>query len=118
MSMGVLVLVLLAYLSVLLHELGHWWTARRLGLTPSLLAVGAPPWLFRRTVWGIPLAIGLLPIGGGVVMGDSELDRLPLFRVVAIFLAGPLVSLVLGVAGFLLLGWRAFWAGFSPPFLR
>ena len=104
-SMGVLVLFLLLYLSVFLHELGHFLAARRLGLTPSLLAVGAPPWLLRRSVRGIPLALGLLPLGGGVVIEKEEdLDRLPLFQVMGIFLAGPMVSLVLGLLTFILLG--------------
>lgn len=102
--MAVLVILLLIYLSIFLHELAHWWVARRLGLTPSLLAVGAPPWLFRRTVRGIPLAVGLLPLGGGVVMDDEELDRLPPLQVAWAFLSGSLVSLVLGILGFLLLG--------------
>lgn len=101
---GVLALLFLIYLSVFLHEFAHWWTARRFGLTPSLLAVGAPPWLFRRTVRGIPLAVGLLPLGGGVVTGDGELDRLSPLQVAIVFLSGSLVSLGLGVAGFLLLG--------------
>lgn len=103
--MLILIFLLSLYLAFFLHELGHFWAARRFGVNPDTLMVGAPPWLFKGKVFDLPLRIGLLPLGGWVAMEIEELNRLKPLQVATIFLAGPLVSLLVGLATFLPLSW-------------
>lgn len=93
------------YLSVFLHELAHFWAARRFGINPDALMVGAPPWLFRGKVFGLPLRIGLIPLGGWTAMEVEEVNRLSPFQVAMVFLAGPLASLLMGLFALLLLSY-------------
>ena len=87
---------------VTVHEFGHFWVARRLGVRVLRFSVGfgRPIWT-RRGAGGTEYAIGILPLGGYVRMLDeqdgelpeSELgeafNRKPLWARSAIVLAGP-----------------------------
>ena len=55
----------LAFL-VLIHEAGHFFTARALGMRPRRFYVGFPPALFKWTRNGIEYGIGAIPLGGYV----------------------------------------------------
>ena len=87
---------------VTVHEFGHFWVARRLGVRVLRFSIG-----FGRPIWsrlgadGTEYAIGILPLGGYVKMlddRDGELpeaerarafDSRPLWARSAIVLAGP-----------------------------
>ena len=87
---------------VAVHEFGHFWVARRLGVRVLRFSIG-----FGRPIWtrlgadGTQYAIGILPLGGYVKMLDeqsgelTEAERLrafdakPLWARSAIVLAGP-----------------------------
>jgi regulator of sigma E protease len=55
----------LAFL-VLIHEAGHFFTARAIGMRPRKFYVGFPPALVKKTRNGIEYGIGALPLGGYV----------------------------------------------------
>jgi regulator of sigma E protease len=55
----------LAFL-VLIHEAGHFFTARGLGMRPRNFYVGFPPALVKKTRNGIEYGIGAIPLGGWV----------------------------------------------------
>jgi regulator of sigma E protease len=55
----------LAFL-VLIHEAGHFFTARALGMRPRRFYVGFPPALVKTTRNGIEYGIGAIPLGGYV----------------------------------------------------
>lgn len=62
---------------IILHELGHYWTARACGMRVSRFSIGFGPTLVRyqsaHTLW----QIGLVPLGGYVIidgMGPAEQD--------------------------------------------
>jgi regulator of sigma E protease len=55
----------LAFL-VLLHEAGHFYTARLVGMTPRKFYVGFPPALVKTRRKGIEYGIGAIPLGGYV----------------------------------------------------
>jgi regulator of sigma E protease len=55
----------LAFL-VLIHEAGHFFTARALGMRPRNFYVGFPPALVKKTRNGIEYGIGAIPLGGWV----------------------------------------------------
>ena len=92
---------------VTVHEFGHFWVARRLGVRVLRFSVGfgRPIWT-RRGAGGTEYAIGILPLGGYVRMLDehdgevSEAERgeafnhKPLWARSAIVLAGPAFNFV------------------------
>ena len=55
----------LAFL-VLIHEAGHFFSARAVGMKPRRFYVGFPPALLKTTRKGIEYGIGAIPLGGYV----------------------------------------------------
>ncbi len=108
-------------LLVLIHELGHYFAARRCGVKVLRFAIGFGPIIWSRrlgsdqTEW----AIGLLPLGGYVKMldereGDVAASELPrafnqqtVGRRAFIVVAGPVANLLLAI----FLYWLVFMAG-------
>jgi regulator of sigma E protease len=55
----------LAFL-ILLHEAGHFYTARAVGMRPRKFYIGFPPAVAKTTRGGIEYGIGAIPLGGFV----------------------------------------------------
>jgi regulator of sigma E protease len=53
-------------LLVLLHELGHFWVARLVGMKPRAFYVGFPPALVKVERNGVEYGLGAIPLGGYV----------------------------------------------------
>src|SRR6185437_220398 len=51
-------------LLVFLHELGHFWVARAVGMRPRSFYIGFPPALVKVRRNGIEYGIGMIPLGG------------------------------------------------------
>ncbi len=64
--MNVFVAILGLGFLVLVHEAGHFFTARAVGMTPRRFYVGFPPPLVRVRRKGIEYGIGAIPLGGYV----------------------------------------------------
>src|SRR5918911_1562802 len=85
---------------VLVHEAGHFFTARAVGLRPTRFYVGFPPPLVRTRRGGTEYGIGSIPLGGLVSIpgmtrpapGDLDLPFGPALRE-APGLVGPLERL-------------------------
>ncbi len=107
---------------VTVHEFGHFWVARRLGVRVLRFSVGfgRPVWT-RRGADGTEYTIGILPLGGYVRMLDGRdgevpeeecreaFDRKPLWARSAIVLAGPAFNF-----GFAAIAWWVvFMVGFA-----
>lgn len=101
-------ILLIANLLIVAHELGHYVTARALGIMARCFIIGFGPILFRRTDRnGTHWSLAALPLGGfvefrgewnsGGIGGDAA--RSPLARM-AIILAGPATNLALAFAVF------------------
>jgi regulator of sigma E protease len=87
---------------VAVHEFGHFWVARRLGIKTLRFSIG-----FGRVLWsrfgrdGTEYAISALPLGGYVRMADERdgsvaaidlpqaFNRQPVWKRVAVLFAGP-----------------------------
>ena len=107
---------------VTVHEYGHFWVARRLGVRVLRFSIG-----FGRPIWsrtsasGTEYAIGVLPLGGYVKMLDEndgpvpEADRgrafgsKPLWVRSAIVLAGPAFNFLFAALAW----WVVFMIGFA-----
>ena len=107
---------------VTVHEFGHFWVARRLGVGVLRFSVG-----FGRPVWsrqgagGTEYVIGILPLGGYVRMLDERdgeipaavrgqaFNRKPLWARSAIVLAGPAFNFLFAALAW----WLVFMVGFA-----
>jgi regulator of sigma E protease len=63
---NILVAILGLSLLVLVHEAGHFFTARAVGMSPRRFYIGFPPPLVRVKRKGIEYGIGAVPLGGYV----------------------------------------------------
>jgi regulator of sigma E protease len=97
-------------LLVILHELGHFAVAKWVGMRVEKFSLFFPPTLVSRKRGETEYAIGLIPAGGYVKISgmnpDEELpeevrDRAyhaqPVWKRIAVILAGPAVNLVLAL---------------------
>ena len=64
--MSVLVAILGLALLILIHEMGHFFTARAVGMRPRKFYIGFPPAAAKWTRNGIEYGIGVIPFGGYV----------------------------------------------------
>src|SRR5947208_11634602 len=64
--MSVLIAILGLAVLVLIHEAGHFCTARAVGMKPRKFYIGFPPALAKVRRNGIEYGIGAIPLGGYV----------------------------------------------------
>ncbi len=64
--MSVLVAIAGLALLILIHEAGHFFAARAVGMSPRRFYVGFPPAILKTTRKGIEYGIGAIPLGGYV----------------------------------------------------
>jgi regulator of sigma E protease len=64
--MNVLVAVFGLALLILIHEAGHFFTARAVGMRPRKFYIGFPPAVAKHTRNGIEYGLGVIPFGGYV----------------------------------------------------
>ncbi|GAA0227156.1 RIP metalloprotease RseP [Castellaniella daejeonensis] len=109
--------VLALGLLITFHELGHYWVARRAGVSIVRFSVGFGPVLLRRRDrHGTEWALSAIPLGGYVKMLDeappdadevtrrTAFNAQPLSRRAAVVAAGPVANLVLAVLIYAFLG--------------
>lgn len=99
-------------LLVVVHEWGHFWVARRLGVKVLRFAVGFGPVLYTWQRGETEYALSAIPLGGYVKMLDHRegevdpaeagraFDRQSLATRAAIVLAGPLANLVFAILAY------------------
>ena len=105
---------------VTFHEFGHYWVARRCGVKVLRFSVGfgKPLWTHRGKD-GTEYVVAAIPLGGYVKMLDEReftvpepllpqaFNRQPVWKRIAIVIAGPIANLILCVALF----WAMFVVG-------
>lgn len=108
---------------VTVHELGHFWVARRLGVKVLRFSIGfgRPLWRSRLGADDTELVVAVLPLGGYVKMLDERegpvpaAERARAFNVqpvgtrIAVVAAGPLANFLFAVAAY----WLMFVVGVS-----
>jgi len=98
---------------VAVHEFGHFWVARKLGVKVLKFSVG-----FGRAIWsrtakdGTVYALGVIPLGGYVKMLDESegevaeedepraFNRQPIWKRMLIVLAGPMFNFIFAIAAY------------------
>lgn len=108
---------------VTVHEFGHFWVARKLGVKVLRFSVGfgKPLWIWRRGPDNTEYVIAAVPLGGYVKMLDEReapvdpheahraFNRKPLASRFAIVFAGPLFNFLLAIIAY----WAVFIIGVS-----
>jgi regulator of sigma E protease len=124
----------LIFVVIVVHEWGHFWVARRLGIKVEAFSMGFGPELFGWVDrYGTRFKLCLLPLGGYVKMfgeGDKTRDssghmrpltaterrwsygHRPVAHRAAVVVAGPLVNIIFGT---LLLVLLFYWLEVMPP---
>ncbi|HEX7116857.1 MAG TPA: RIP metalloprotease RseP, partial [Steroidobacter sp.] len=106
---------------VAVHEFGHFWVARRLGIRVLRFSIGFGKPLYRRLVGPerLEFVIASIPLGGYVKLLDERegnvapheaaqaFNRQPVWKRIAVLLAGPAFNLLFAV----FLYWILFTAG-------
>ncbi|UCH54496.1 MAG: RIP metalloprotease RseP [Pseudomonadota bacterium] len=106
---------------ITVHEFGHFWVARRLGVKVLRFSIGfgKPIWMRRIGPDQMELVVAALPLGGYVKMldeheGDVEtrdlpraFNRQPLWKRMAIVVAGPLFNFLFAILAY----WAIFVGG-------
>ena len=93
--MYVLYFIITIFPLVLLHELGHYYVARRLGVKVEQFSIGFGPTLFSvidrlGTNW----CVSLIPLGGFVKMEDKGFVGSHPWKRILIVAAGPFVNYI------------------------
>ena len=106
MIISILAAIVALGVLIVVHEFGHFITAKRLGIGVLKFSVGFGPRLFGRSVNGTEYALSAIPLGGFVKMvgeeaeGDEPVDprisfsHQPLWKRAAIVSAGPGFNLI------------------------
>lgn len=107
---------------VAVHEFGHFWVARKLGIRVLRFSIGFGKPLWQRTAGKDPVeyVIAAIPLGGYVKLLDERenpdipaaelprsFTRQPVWKRIAVLLAGPIFNLIFAVAVY----WVLFVAG-------
>ncbi len=101
---GIIVALFVFGLVVFVHELGHFITAKKSGITVNEFSIGMGPKLFSFNKNETAYSIRLLPIGGFVSMeGEDEesenpgaFNKAPILNRMLVLSAGAIMNLVLG----------------------
>lgn len=71
---GIIVFILVFFIVVTVHELGHFIAAKRAGILCQEFAIGFGPKIFHKKIGETNFTIRLLPVGGYVKMPDNVFD--------------------------------------------
>ena len=64
--------LLLFGVTIFIHELGHFWVARRLGMRADVFSIGFGHAIWKKEVDGVLYKIGWIPFGGYVALPQME----------------------------------------------
>ncbi|NQU39235.1 MAG: RIP metalloprotease RseP [Lentisphaerae bacterium] len=124
------ILILLFGVTIFVHELGHFLTARWLGLVIEVFSIGFGPSIWEKKVNGIRYKIGCIPFGGYVALpqldptgmsrvqgsgeGEDEgaeqpapLPAIAPWRKIIVSVAGAVGNILLAIV----IAWIVFWVG-------
>jgi regulator of sigma E protease len=116
--MSLIIFILILSVLILVHEWGHYITARKCGVKVEQFALGFGPKLLGWTHDGTEFCLCAIPLGGFVKMAGDERDKCagssdeyfskPAGQRALIILMGPVVNLALAYLCF----WMVFMLGF------
>ena len=110
--LNILAFFIAIFMLVLVHEFGHFWVARRLGVVVERFSIGfGKPLIKWRAKSGVEYVLAPILLGGYVKLDDSSYTAASVWRRMAIMLAGVCGNLIFAVFLF----WLMFSIGFKSP---
>lgn len=108
---SILVFLLVLSILVIVHELGHFWVAKRNGIMVEEFGFGLPPRVFGKKIGETIYSLNLLPFGGfvklhGELTDDAITDKKRAFLYkskkakTAVIVAGVVMNFLLAVVAF------------------
>ena len=73
----ILAFTLAIIILVTVHEFGHYWLAKKLGVKVLTFSIGFGKVLYKKTIGGTDFVISLIPLGGYVKMLNSKEAEVP-----------------------------------------
>ncbi len=103
--LNIVITLLIFFVIILIHEMGHFLTAKAFRMKIYEFSIGMGPRLFSKTTKTTTWSFKLLPIGGAVQLGeDFESDdpddfrNKPVWQRMIVIVAGAIMNLILGFA--------------------
>lgn len=125
--MGFLYIIPILAFLIIIHELGHFFAARSVGVTVEEFGIGIPPrakgWRWRGVLW----SLNWIPFGGfvrvkgedGADMSEGSMNSKGPFKRAWFLLAGPAMNLLAAVIlSIVLVGFQGKPTEVSPLFIR
>lgn len=110
---SILAFIIVFAIVVLVHEYGHFFVARRMGVRVLRFSIGFGPVLWKKyDKWGTEFAISAIPLGGYIKMLDGRegsltpaevpyaFDHKPVLSRIAIVIAGPLFNFLFAILAY------------------
>lgn len=124
---GIISFVFVLGLLIFVHELGHFLTAKMVGIRVERFSLGFPPRMFGKKIGETDYCISWLPLGGYVKMSgmvDETLDTTikdepwefqskPIWQRIIVISAGSFMNILLAIAIFAILVYFSGIAGFD-----
>ncbi len=118
---SVLAFIVALGLLIVIHEFGHYWVARKVGVKVLRFSVGfgKPIWRYQRSEEDTEFVVSAIPLGGYVSMLDERVAEVPesqrhqafnqqkIHHRVAIVAAGPLFNFIFAILAY----WMMFVVG-------
>jgi len=82
-------------LSVLIHEYGHYFWAKKFGVRVPSFTVGFGPAFFKCKIGDTAFSLRAFPLGGAVTQVESDVRKLSIFKNIIIILAGVFNNFIL-----------------------
>ncbi len=101
--LNVVITLLVFFTIILIHEFGHFFTAKMFGMKIYEFSIGMGPRLFSKTTKTTTWSFKLLPIGGSVQLGEdfesddpNDFRNKPVWQRMIVIAAGAIMNLILG----------------------
>ena len=103
--LNVLITIIVFFSLILIHELGHFLTAKAFRMNIYEFSIGMGPRLFSKKTKTTTWSFKLLPIGGAVQLGEdiesedpNDFRQKPVWQRMIVIVAGAVMNLLLGFA--------------------
>ncbi len=102
--LNVIITLLVFFAIILIHEFGHFFTAKMFGMNIYEFSIGMGPRLFSKKTKTTTWSFKLLPIGGAVQLGEdyesddpNDFRNKPVWQRMIVIVAGAVMNLILGL---------------------
>ena len=94
--MAIVLTIVLFGVIIVLHEFGHFLTAKLSKIKINAFSIGFGPSLFSFNKGDTKYSIRIFPLGGYVAIDDDEFDNQAIYKRIAVILAGSLANILSG----------------------